>query len=177
MSYPLLAGVVPAEKQEKVQDVLLHGRDHLGVGLVGVPVLTEWLTRSHAVDYMYGMLKKEDYPGYLYMLRNGATATWEDWQTPRSSLHNCFNGIDSWFVQALGGILPVEPGYRTILIDPQVPQGLNWVRVTRETPYGTVLVYWKRTDEGVKAHVEIPNGTTAILQGKSVGSGVYDVVL
>ena len=177
MSYPLLAGVVPAERQEKVQDVLLHGRDHLGVGLVGVPVLTEWLTRSHAVDYMYGMLKKEDYPGYLYMLRNGATATWEDWQTPRSSLHNCFNGIDSWFVQALGGILPVEPGYRTILIDPQVPKGLNWVRVTRETPYGTVLVYWKRTDEGVKAHVEIPNGTTAILQGKSVGSGVYDVVL
>ena len=177
MSYPLLTGVVPVEKQEDVQEVLLHGRDHLGVGLVGVPVLTEWLTRSHAVDYMYGMLKKENYPGYLYMLRNGATATWEDWDTPRSSLHNCFNGIDSWFVQALGGILPLEPGYKTMLIDPQVPEGLNWVRVTRETPYGTVLVYWQRTSEGLKAHVEIPNGAAAILQGKRVDSGVYDIAL
>ena len=177
MAYPLLTGVVPAENQEQVQDILLHGSDHLGVGLVGAPVLTEWVTQSHAVDFMYGMLKKEDYPGYLYMLRHGATATWEDWQTPRSSMHNCFNGIDSWFVQALGGILPIEPGYKSMLIDPQVPEGLNWVRVTRETPYGTVLVYWQRTNDGVKAHVEIPNGTTAILRGKNVGSGVYDIIL
>ncbi len=181
MAYPLLTGVVPLDLQEGVKQALLNGRDHLGVGLVGVPVLTEWLTRSRAVDYMYRMLKQEDYPGYLHMLRNGATGTWEDWDNPRSSLHNCFNGIDSWFVQALGGIIPLEPGYKTMLIDPQVPEGLDWVRVTRETPYGTVLVYWRHTAEGVKAHVEVPNGTKAILgdvmQGNVVTSGTYDIVI
>ena len=177
MAYPLLTDVAPADIRDSVQTALLGGRDHLGVGLVGVPVLAEWLTRSHAVDFMYTMLKQEDYPGYLYMLRHGATATWENWRNPRSSIHNCFNGIDSWFVQALGGIIPTEPGYKTMLIDPQVPQELQWVTVTRETPYGQVLVHWEQTPQGTKAHVQVPPGTTAILQGKPVGSGNYDIML
>ena len=177
MAYPLLTDVAPADIRDSVQTALLGGRDHLGVGLVGVPVLAEWLTRSHAVDFMYTMLRQEDYPGYLYMLRHGATATWENWRNPRSSIHNCFNGIDSWFVQALGGIIPTEPGYKTMLIDPQVPQGLQWVTVTRETPYGQVLVHWEQTPQGTKAHIQVPPGTTAILQGKPVGSGSYDIML
>ena len=177
MAYPLLVGAVLGEVQDSVQAVLLGGRDHLGVGLVGVPVLTEWLTRSGQADFMYTMLRQEDYPGYLYMIRNGATGTWEDWRNPRSSIHNCFNGIDSWFVQALGGIIPIEPGYKTMRIEPQAPQGLQWVRVERETPYGPVRVAWERTGEGVRAHIEVPNGTTALLQGQRVGSGTYDIML
>ena len=34
----------------------------------------------------------------------------------RSHIHNCFNGIGSWFYQALAGINPDEtqPGYKNI---------------------------------------------------------------
>jgi len=170
MTYPMLVGAVPEDKIDEVRHSLhtftaTNASDHLRVGLVGVPVMAEWATQAHQADYLYQMLKKEDYPGYLYMLRNGATGTWEDWDNPRSYLHNCFNGLDSWFYQALGGIIPVEPGYRTVLIDPQCPEGVDWVKVTRETPYGTIKVEWRRGKRGIETDVVLPNGVTSVHTG------------
>lgn len=177
MVYPLLVDAVPADRVESVTRTLLEKFDHIQVGLVGVPVLTEWATLQHQADYVYRMLKQEDCPGYLYMLRNGATGTWEAWDKPRarSHFHNCYNGIDSWFYQALGGIIPTAPGYREVLIDPQAPKGVDWVRVTRETPYGTIVVQWKQNKDGsVEVHAEIPNGITAKVGGNMVTAGTYN---
>ena len=106
------------------------------------------------------------------MLDNGATGTWEHWNGRRSRLHNCFNGIGSWFYQALGGIIPEEPGYRRIRIEPQTPEGLEKVRVTQNTPYGPILVI----REGRKLHVELPVGITAVTEGKEY-TGKTDLVL
>lgn len=66
---------------------------------------------------------------------NGATAVWESWNGERSRLHNCYNGIGSWFYQALGGIIPTQPGYRRVSICPQTPEGITWTEVAEETPY------------------------------------------
>ena len=176
MTYPLLVGIVPDSLKAKVRDKLVERTEtvyegHLKTGLVGVPVMTEWATLAGECDFMYGMLKQHGYPGYLYMLDNGATGTWEHWNADRSRLHNCFNGIGSWFYQALGGIIPDEPGYRHIILDPQMPEGLEKVYVTQETPYGTVVV---RRD-GRNLHFELPVGVTANFDGKEYSCGKYDL--
>ena len=173
MIYPMLVGACPDSISENVTNTLFQRTDtvyngHMAVGLVGVPVLAEWATLSRQADYLYNMLKQPDYPGYLYMLNNGATGTWEEWQNPRSRFHNCFNGMDSWFFQALGGIIPIEPGYKKTLIAPQMPKDLDWVTVTRETPYGPILVHWERTGSQITVHVELPNGINAIVNGNPV---------
>ena len=80
------------------------------------------------------------------MLDNGATGVWEEWDGGRSHLHNCYNGIGSWFFQALGGIVALEPGYRRVRIDPQFPEGLEWVKVTQPTPYGPICVERRGND-------------------------------
>lgn len=175
MAYPLLVGAVPEELRGKVRDSLRERTQrvydgHLVTGLVGVPVLTEWATLAGECDFFCSLLKAHGYPGYLYMLDNGATGTWEHWDAERSRLHNCFNGIGSWFYQALGGILPLEPGYREIRIRPQIPQGLDWVRVCQDTPYGPVVV----RREGRHLHVEIPVGITAKVGDQTVGSGSHE---
>ena len=103
------------------------------------------------------------------MLDNGATGVWEHWDGARSHLHNCYNGIGSWFYEALGGIRPLEPGCRRVLIDPQVPEGLEWVRVKRDSPYGTITVEL----QGEHLKVSVPVGVTAMIDGKEVGSGEY----
>ena len=162
MVFPLLTGVVPDELRDEVVEKLktrtqeVYG-GHLATGLVGIPVLTEWATRTGECDWLYGMLKKRDYPGYLYMIDNGATGVWEEWDGGRSHLHNCYNGIGSWFFEALGGIVPLEPGYRRVRIDPQVPEGLDWVKVTQETPYGPIVVH----RQGEDLQVSVPVGVTA----------------
>ena len=90
----MLCGATPEDLIPEVEKTLYQVTEerfkgHLSAGLVGIPVITEWATRNNEVDFMYNMLKKRDYPGYLYMIDNGATTTWEHWIGERSHIHNC----------------------------------------------------------------------------------------
>lgn len=203
MCYPMLVGVVPDEVYDQVKKQMMRRsaneyKGHIAVGLVGVPILTDWAVRNKEVDFMYDMLKKPDYPGYLYMINNGATTTWEYWSGERSRVHNCYNGIGSWFYQAVGGIMPDEanPGYQHIYIDPQIPEGVTWAETTKESPYGTISVHWEIKDNqrimhislpvGVRASVAVPEGAKTCTQNNQevnagdsylpLKTGVYDVV-
>ena len=148
---------------------------HIAVGLVGVPVFTEWATRQHQTELMYDILKQPDYPGYLNMIKQGATTTWESWDHRRSSIHNCYNGIGTWFYEALGGIIATEPAYRHVRIEPQFARHINWVEVKKESPYGPIEVKWKRTAEGINLDVTIPPGITAEVAGQTIGAGHHQI--
>ena len=174
--YALLQGVPPdSTTSEKVKKQLLkdiHDKyhDHMAVGLVGVPIFTEWCIREHQAELMATLLRQPDYPGYLNMINNGATTTWESWdcgregKEDRSRVHNCYNGIGIWFYQAVAGIRPdpEHPGYQHFFIDPQPVEGMTWVKATQPTPYGTIYV---EIENGL-LKVDIPEGTTAtVLHG------------
>jgi alpha-L-rhamnosidase len=168
LAYPLLAGIVPAQLNSAVTKSLMNETEiirkgHFACGLVGIPVLTGWAVKSHEAGLMYSMLKKRDYPGYLYMLENGGTTTWEHWKGERSYIHNCYNGIGTWFYQAMGGIRPDEntPAYRKVTIDPQIPPGVTWAKTFKETPYGRLCVDWNLKGVTMEIEVEIPVGTVA----------------
>ncbi|MDR2086873.1 MAG: glycoside hydrolase family 78 protein [Dysgonamonadaceae bacterium] len=169
LAYPMLVGVTPANLYAGVKTQLLErtanrDRGHIGGGLVGVPIITEWAIRNHAADMMYTLLKKRDYPGYLYMIDNGATTTWEYWSGERSRVHNCYNGIGAWFYQAVGGIRPDEnnPGYKHVYIEPQIPAGVTWAKTTKESPYGTIAVDWQITGtDRLTYRISLPANTTA----------------
>ena len=108
---------------------------------------------------MATILRQEDYPGYLYMINHGATATWESWDSERSRVHNCYNGIGTWFYQAIAGIRPdaAAPGYRHFYVDPQPTSGVTWVKASKPTPYGDILVEINQDEVRLTA----PVGTTA----------------
>ena len=167
LAYPMLSGVVPENLTAAVTQSLVKETEncsgHLATGLVGIPVLTEWAVKNSAANLMYSMLKKKDYPGYLYMTENGATTTWEHWNGERSRIHNCYNGIGSWFYQAIGGIRADEntPGYQKVKIQPQVPQGVTWAKTFKETPYGKLSVNWELKENKMELTVDIPVGIDA----------------
>jgi len=170
MCYPMLIGAVPAELIEPVSTKMLElsatkHNGHIAAGLVGVPIVTEWAVKMAHPDFFYGMLKKRDKPGFLYMIDNGATATWEYWNGDRSHVHNCFNGIATWFYQGLGGIIPNadEPGYRRFTVKPQIPEGIDWVNISKETPYGTIYVQWQANGNSLSMQLTVPPGTEAEL--------------
>ncbi|MDR1497730.1 MAG: glycoside hydrolase family 78 protein [Puniceicoccales bacterium] len=173
--YPLLIGATPPQARAAVLESLkktVAERDngHLVTGLVGVPIITEWAIENKQVDFLYNMLKKRAYPGYLYMMDQGATATWEHWNGERSRLHNCYNGIGSWFYEAIGGIRPDEsaPGWKKFFVEPQIPKGVTWAKVTKETPHGTVKVEWKiEGGKTLKISLVVPVGATALVVGKN----------
>ena len=168
LTYPLLAGVVPDSLKNEIRKKLLdeieiNHNGHISTGLVGIPVFTEWAIRNGESDLMYSMLKKREYPGYLFMIDNGATTTWEHWNGARSRIHNCYNGIGAWFYQAVGGICQEEnsQAYGKVIIDPQIPDGITWANTSKETPYGTVEVKWTLGDGVIRIDIGIPVGCTA----------------
>lgn len=167
LAYALLADIVPDRKsRQMVKERLIRDCNekynaHIAVGLMGVPIFTEWAIRERQTDLMATMLRQQGYPGYLYMIDQGATTTWESWDGDRSHVHNCYNGIGIWFYQALAGIRldPAQPGYRHFFIDPQPCDGVTWVKATKPTLYGDIVVH---IDEG-RLRLTIPQGTTATL--------------
>ena len=170
LCYPMLANVTPAKDVKKVIQYLKEAtqsqyKGNLTTGLVGVPIVTQWATMAKEADFMYSMLKKRDYPSYLYMIDNGATTTWEYWNGYRSRIHNCFNGIGSWFYEALGGITPDEqqPGYKHFFVAPQPAKGLTHVKVSKPTPYGDVCSEWKIENNEFILSVSVPFGSSATI--------------
>lgn len=166
--YPMLTGVTPENLEEKVRHTLLTSTQekyngHLATGLMGIPAITEWAVKNGEAEFMYGMLKKRDYPGFLYMIDNGATTTWEHWNGERSHIHNCYNSIGTWFYQALAGIRPDEsaPGYRKVNIEPQPVEGISWVKASKDTPYGSLEVEWHDASDSFVLDIAIPVGCVA----------------
>ena len=168
MTYPLLAGIVPDSLEDKIsgklKDIIMDNNNgHIACGLVGIPVFTEWCVKNGESNLIYSMLKKRDYPGYLYMLDNGATTTWEHWNGARSRIHNCYNGIGSWFYQSIGGVKKdvLTPGYSHFTIDPDIPEGITWANIKKELPYGTLNVNWKIEGDYIHFDLKIPVGCNA----------------
>lgn len=185
--YPMLVGVTPADLVSSVRETLMQesaGRfkGHIATGLVGISILTQWATENKETAFVYNMLKKRTYPGYLYMIDNGATLTWEEWDGERSQLHNCYNAIGSWFIQALAGITPDEaqPGYKHFFIRPQMVEGIIWAKATKDTPYGVLEVSWKLEGTSFTLEAEVPVGSSATVvlpngEEKSLASGNHQV--
>ena len=181
-SYALLAGV-PADKAQAdsvvrrlVNDSRTKYGTHIAAGLFGVPIFTEWAVRYRQADLMADILRQPDYPGYLHMIANGATTTWEYWNGERSRVHNCYNGIGTWFYQAVVGIRPdySSGGYRRFFVDPQYPSGVEWAEATKPTPYGSIHVRWQKADGTLD--VTVPVGTTALVYVPAVSASqvLYD---
>jgi len=184
MAYAMNTGVVPQDIYGNVMAKLVSLSrtkydSHIAVGLVGVPIFTEWAIRNRQTQLMYDILKQPDYPGYMDMINHDATTTWESWDRSRSHIHNCYNGIGTWFYQALGGIVPDadNPGYEHFTVDVQTVDAIQWAKVTKETPYGTIENRWNVDGEHVNLTLTVPVGSSATVVtpdgNREVGSGTH----
>lgn len=212
--YALLQNIPPdsatraAVRERLLTDCHEKYNDHIAVGLMGVPIFTEWCIQERQADLMATILRQPDYPGYLHMINHGATTTWESWgcerdngediKEDRSRVHNCYNGIGIWFYQALAGIRldPEKPGYEHFFIDPQPVEGVDWVRATKPTQYGTIRVeinYMTDSDSSKKLtkstsqqinkstlKLSVPAGTTATVfhgteREQTLGAGEWEL--
>ena len=49
----------------------------------------------------------------------------------------------------------------TVFIDPQIPEGVEWCRIGKETPYGRIDLGWEIADGELRIDVTLPPGVTA----------------
>ncbi|WEK20412.1 MAG: family 78 glycoside hydrolase catalytic domain [Candidatus Pedobacter colombiensis] len=155
--------------------------NHLTTGFLGTPYICHVLSRFGYKDVAYTLLLQESYPSWLYPVKMGATTIWERWdgikpdgsfQNPgmNSFNHYAYGAIGDWMYKNIAGIAPLEPGYKKILIRPQMGGGLTWAKGSYLSRYGRITVFWKLESTRVLMDVEVPPSTTAVVEVPGVGS-------
>lgn len=138
---------------------------HLDTGCVGTRYLLPILTDFGYADVAYRIATQTTYPSWGFWIENGATSTWEMWETTTRSFDHYFLGTyDEWFYTHLAGIRDVTDGYGTFTIAPHFIDGLSHAKASIETVRGLVSSQWTRSDNTVVLQVTIPFGSTANIQ-------------
>jgi alpha-L-rhamnosidase len=152
-------------------------RGHLTTGFVGTPYLCHVLSRYGYLDEAYLLLNREQYPSWLYPVKQGATTIWERWDGLKpdgtfqdkgmnSFNHYAYGAIGEWMYRVMAGIEidPASPGYRHTLIQPRPGGGFTSVSAAHVTPYGRVASAWKLDGQAFELAVEVPANTTATVR-------------
>jgi alpha-L-rhamnosidase len=167
---PLMTGVVPDELKETVMKRLeeliqIKNNGHLDTGMLGTYFLLRYLQETGRNDLVYTIMNQTTYPGWGYMLSQGATTLWEQWNGYFSQIHSCFTCPSGWFYQGLAGIRPdpETPGFKKILIKPAIVGDLTWVKAHHDSPYGRIASNWEREGNQLTMDVTIPANTTATI--------------
>ncbi len=165
---PLYLNMVPEHKKRRVISTLLHSiiEDHdyhLDTGIVGTRYLWDVLNDNNRNDVAYKIISQESYPGYGYMIKEGATTLWERWEKLEGSGMNSHNhimlgSVDTWFFKALAGISTREPGWKKIRIKPYIPADLTYVSASLKIIKGFVYSSWEKVDNSLKMMIHIPVG-------------------
>jgi len=114
------------------------------------------------------MVKQESFPGYGYMIKEGATTLWERWENLKGAGMNSHNhimlgSVDPWFYKCLAGINAIESGWKSLRIKPYIPSDMDYVTASVNTIRGRVHVSWEKTVDFLRFVTQIPIGSTAEL--------------
>jgi alpha-L-rhamnosidase len=92
-----------------------------------------------------------------------------------SLAHGWASGPTSALSKYVLGVRPVEPGYKTWLIEPQ-PGDLKWAEGTVPTPYGPIKARWERKGNALVLQITVPDGTRGSV-GLPVGANPGSLVV
>jgi alpha-L-rhamnosidase len=158
--------------QAKLISLLENSNTHLRTGFLGTPLLADVLQEAGRTDLVYELLFKETYPSWFYSINNGATTTWERWnsysleegfnpQGMNSLNHYAYGTISRWFYEGILGVKPQLPGFKKAIISPQLTSKLGFAEGSIPTPSGDIDISWTMTSEGFNVSVSVPFNTTA----------------
>ncbi|RKN07082.1 alpha-L-rhamnosidase [Streptomyces radicis] len=144
----------------------------IATGFAGTPFLLDALTDTGHVQVAYRLLAETSPPSYRYQVRMGATTIWERWDSllPDGSVnpgemtsfnHYAYGAVADWLQRVVGGVAPLEPGYRRTAIRPLPGGDLTHARTSLLTPYGRIATHWRLDDDRYTLNAVVPTGVTA----------------
>ncbi len=188
---PLAFGLVPKDLVQGVVDNLVRDIQekgyHLDTGCVGTRYLLPILCDYGYADVAYRIVTQTTYPSWGFWMENGATSTWEMWETTTRSFDHYFLGTyDEWFYTHLAGITKVRDGYGSFAVAPHFVGNLTHAQASIETVRGLVSSSWTLEGEKASVRVTVPFGSTAevflpaqpdsvLLDGKPLAEGASGV--
>jgi alpha-L-rhamnosidase len=173
-AFALALGLLPDQDRAAalavlVDDVMTTHKGHLSTGIFGTDCLLQALGQAGRADVAYTIVTRKTFPGWGYMLENGATTLWEHWALDTGTFshnHPMFGSVSAWFFKFLGGIQcePGAIGFDRIIIAPQIVGDLTWVKASHESVRGTIRSGWVLDGKRLTLDITIPVNTTATIR-------------
>ncbi len=171
----LAYGLVPeADRKavfENIVDKTMNDFEgHISTGLVGAQWIMRTLTQYGRDDIAYKLVTNTGYPSWGYMIGKGATTIWELWNgdtaDPAMNSHNhvmLLGDLIIWYYEDLAGIKsnPADPGFRHIIMKPNLAGDLEFVKASYRSIQGLIKSEWHREDSSFNWEITIPANTTA----------------
>ncbi|MBT3201973.1 MAG: family 78 glycoside hydrolase catalytic domain [Phycisphaerales bacterium] len=175
----LALDIVPeANKKQLIANIAktITGPDagKLRVGHVGLPGFMESLVENGLGEIVYDAVNHTEFPGWGYMIDQGATTVWESWGMLKGGYHaeesmTMLAGVGRLFYESVAGIQEPSyygtrkfgPGYANFQIKPYALGDLTRAEASIKTVRGVISSSWKRTKDSFVLTVEIPVNSKA----------------
>ena len=168
---PLYLDMAPPDRKPKVLESLLRSvvrqqDGHVDTGILGTRYLLDVLTGNGHAETAYRVATQRSYPGWAYMIEEGATTLWElleklTGQSLNSQNHIMFGSVDAWFYRTLAGLAPLEPGWKRFEVRPRVLGDLVSAEAGLKTVRGPLRAAWKKSEAEFALEVLVPVGAEA----------------
>ena len=151
-------------------------------GILGAKFVPRALAENGCAQDAFQMITQENFPGWGWQVRNGATTLWENWNGSESQNHVMFGDISAWMYRYPAGIRPQIdfPGFSRFVIAPEFVKQLDWGKCSYRAPQGLIRSQWEKQKNGtIRCHWQIPSGCAADIwlpSEKLIGqSGTLDI--
>ncbi|WP_116810910.1 family 78 glycoside hydrolase catalytic domain [Steroidobacter cummioxidans] len=200
LKFNLLSDGVRQRAAERLASDVRHRGVSLTTGMLGARFILEVLTETGFADLAYGLLLRTEFPSWGYMVRQGATTMWENWDGTYESTsdgsvkvlhfeknHSDFANLSGFFFRSIAGIDAGTPGFETIVIRPVLDPRVKTGGGDYDSIMGRISTDWSQNSDGsFSLDVRIPANTTArihlpaslknrIQEGRGKGAGRRDL--
>ena len=161
--------------KQQLRKLYEENNGKLKTGFVGTPLMCNILSEHGMEDIAYGLLLNEEYPGWLYEVKLGATTIWERWNSllpdgtisgigMNSMNHYSYGSIVEWLFRYSAGINTIDkkPGLRCVSMAPQPNWKLKSAEAAYDSPCGIYKCGWKLNGpDEIEVWAKIPFGGSA----------------
>ncbi len=190
-AYAIFCGLFTDDEKQIAADRLAelfaaNGYKHT-TGNIGTKYLVEVLSAYGYIEYVWKLISSSDYPGWGFMIANGATTMWERWELREgegmnSHNHPMLGAPLAWFFKYLAGIKVKASsiGADSVELSPCFVKALDYAGAVYESRSGKYSAKWHREGEKVIFDFEIPAGCNADVRMadgsvKNYTAGVYQL--
>ena len=177
----LLAATINRENPD--QEGVMRPVNSLMTGFIGTAWISQALNTAGEDALAYRLLQNDQYPSWLYSVKNGATTIWERLNSytiengfggnnsMNSFNHYSFGAVGAWMCQSVLGIRRDEsagaPACFRLAPVPDPDGRMTWAKGKVDTVRGSYESRWEKTAEGYTYTFTVPAGVTAPLTLKA----------
>lgn len=149
----------------------------LMTGFIGTAWISKALSENGYSELAYRLLQNDQYPSWIYPIRQGATTIWERLNgytvengfggnnSMNSFNHYSFGAVGQWMMAHSLGIQRDEPGFKKFILAPEPdPTGkMTSAKGYYDSMYGRIISEWQLNEGILSYKAVVPANTSALL--------------